>query len=174
MPDLSQPPLEPASRALPRGEPLAVLGLHEAVAIIVGIVIGAGIFKAPALVAGMAGSSAWMFGAWALGGLVSLIGALCYAELATAYPHAGGDYHFLHRAYGRGVSFLFGWARFSVITTGSIALLALVIRGAAGTIHWCCLAHARTRACLGWRCQAIKRGIPVRTKLPPTSSTTPT
>lgn len=109
-----------------RGEPLAVLGLHEAVAIIVGIVIGAGIFKAPALVAGMTGSAGWMFGAWALGGLVSLIGALCYAELATAYPHAGGDYHFLHRAYGRGVSFLFGWARFSVITTGSIALLAFV------------------------------------------------
>jgi basic amino acid/polyamine antiporter, APA family len=109
-----------------RGEPQAVLGLHEAVAIIVGIVIGAGIFKAPALVAGMAGTPGWMFGAWALGGLVSLIGALCYAELATTYPHAGGDYHFLHRAYGRGVSFLFGWARFSVITTGSIALLAFV------------------------------------------------
>jgi APA family basic amino acid/polyamine antiporter len=109
-----------------RGEPLAVLGLHEAVAIIVGIVIGAGIFKAPALVAGMTGSPGWMFGAWALGGLASMIGALCYAELATAYPHAGGDYHFLHRAYGRNVSFLFGWARFSVITTGSIALLAFV------------------------------------------------
>ena len=109
-----------------RGEPRTVLGLHEAVAIIVGIVIGAGIFKAPALVAGMAGSPGWMFGAWALGGLVSLIGALCYAELATTYPHAGGDYHFLHRAYGRNVSFLFGWARFSVITTGSIALLAFV------------------------------------------------
>jgi amino acid transporter len=103
-----------------------VLSLYEAVAIIVGIVIGAGIFKAPALVAGMAGTAGWMFGAWALGGLVSLIGALCYAELATAYPHAGGDYHFLRRAYGPGVSFLFGWARFSVITTGSIALLAFV------------------------------------------------
>jgi basic amino acid/polyamine antiporter, APA family len=58
--------------------------------------------------------------------VVSLIGALCYAELATAYPHAGGDYHFLRRAYGRSVSFLFAWARFSVITTGSIALLAFV------------------------------------------------
>jgi len=58
--------------------------------------------------------------------VISLIGALCYAELATAYPHAGGDYHFLHRAYGRHVSFLFGWARFSVILTGSIALLAFI------------------------------------------------
>jgi amino acid transporter len=109
-----------------RGEPRAVVSLHEAVAIIVGIVIGAGIFKSPSLVAGMAGSPGWMFLAWGLGGVVSLIGALCYAELATAYPSVGGDYHFLHRAYGRYVSFLFAWARFSVITTGSIALLAFV------------------------------------------------
>ncbi|MEX2109207.1 MAG: amino acid permease [Gemmatimonadaceae bacterium] len=109
-----------------RGEPRAVVNLHEAIAIIVGIVIGAGIFKSPALVAGMAGSPGWMFAAWGLGGLVSLIGALCYAELATTYPHVGGDYHFLHRAYGPDVSFLFAWARFSVITTGSIALLAFV------------------------------------------------
>lgn len=111
---------------LRRGEPRALVRFHEAVAIIVGIVIGAGIFKSPALVAGMTGTPAWMFGAWTLGGLASLVGALCYAELATTYPHPGGDYHFLHRAYGRGVSFIFAWARFSVITTGSIALLAFV------------------------------------------------
>ena len=107
----------PVSVAAPRGtaEPSAVLGLREAVLIIMGIVIGAGIFKAPSMVAGMTGSASWMFGAWLLGGLISLIGALCYAELATAYPSAGGDYHFLRRAYGRNVAFLFGWARFSVI-----------------------------------------------------------
>lgn len=110
--------------AVPAPQP--VLGVREAVAIIVGIVIGAGIFKAPSLVAQFTGSPGWMLAAWALGGLVSLIGALCYAELASAYPHAGGDYHFLLRAYGRRVSFLFAWARFSVITTGSIALLAFV------------------------------------------------
>jgi basic amino acid/polyamine antiporter, APA family len=103
-----------------------VLGLGSAVAIIVGIVVGAGIFKAPSMVASMSGSAGWMFAAWVLGGAISLIGALCYAELATAYPSAGGDYHFLHRAYGRKVSFLFAWARFAVITTGSIALLAFV------------------------------------------------
>ena len=113
--------------ARPRTDtPQQVLGVREAVAIIVGIVIGAGIFKAPALVAGMTGSATWMFSAWLLGGVMSLVGALCYAELATAYSHTGGDYHFLRRAYGRSVSFLFGWARFSVITTGSIALLAFV------------------------------------------------
>ena len=108
------------------GQPREVLGLGAAVAIIVGIVIGAGIFKAPAMVASMTGSAGWMFGAWLLGGLVSLVGALCYAELATAYPSAGGDYHFLRKAYGQAVSFLFAWARFAVITTGSIALLAFV------------------------------------------------
>ena len=108
------------------GTPRPVLRLREAIALIVGVVIGAGIFKAPALVAAMTGEAAWMFGAWILGGLMSLVGALCYAELATAYAHAGGDYHFLHRAYGRSVAFLFGWARLSVITTGSIAILAFV------------------------------------------------
>jgi basic amino acid/polyamine antiporter, APA family len=107
-------------------EPVRVLGLREALMLIIGVVIGAGIFKAPSMVAGMAGTASWMFGAWILGGVVSLIGALCYAELTTAFPSAGGDYHFLRRAYGRAVSFLFGWARFSVITTGSIALLAFV------------------------------------------------
>jgi basic amino acid/polyamine antiporter, APA family len=106
--------------------PSQVLGLREAVAIIVGIVIGAGIFKAPSMVAAFSGSPGMMFGAWALGGLVSLAGALCYAELATSYPHPGGDYHFLQRAYGKSVSLLFGWARLSVITTGSIALLGFV------------------------------------------------
>lgn len=108
------------------GSPRATLRLYEAIAIIVGIVIGAGIFKAPSLVAANTESAFWMFAAWALGGLISLIGALCYAELATSFPNAGGDYHFLQRAYGRVVSFLFAWARFAVITTGSIALLAFV------------------------------------------------
>lgn len=106
--------------------PQRVLGMREATALIVGIVIGAGIFKTPSMVAGFAGSPGWMFATWLLGGVISLIGALCYAELATAYSHTGGDYHFLRRAYGRSVAFLFGWARFSVITTGSIALLAFV------------------------------------------------
>lgn len=106
--------------------PQPTLGLREAIAVIVGVVIGAGIFKAPSIVAGLSGSAGAMFGLWILGGLVSLIGALCYAELTTSYPHAGGDYHFLRRAYGRPVAFLFGWARFAVITTGSIALLGFV------------------------------------------------
>ncbi|WP_036593614.1 APC family permease [Ottowia thiooxydans] len=114
------------SSASEHSQPQPTLGLREAVAIIVGIVIGAGIFKAPSLVAQFTGSPGWMLAAWVAGGVISFIGALCYAELAAAWPHAGGDYHFLQRAYGRRVSFLFAWARFSVITTGSIALLAFV------------------------------------------------
>jgi APA family basic amino acid/polyamine antiporter len=107
-------------------QPEPVLDLRDAIGLIVGIVVGAGIFKAPSVVAANAGGAWTMLAAWLLGGIVSLIGALCYAELATAFPHAGGDYHFLTRAYGRKLSFLFAWARLAVITTGSIALLAFV------------------------------------------------
>ena len=114
------------NRAAPLDEPQQVIGLREAITLIVGIVVGAGIFKAPSMVAGQTGSVEWMFAAWILGGVLSLIGALCYAELASTYAHAGGDYHFLRRAYGKSLAFLFGWARFSVIATGSIALLAFV------------------------------------------------
>jgi basic amino acid/polyamine antiporter, APA family len=109
-----------------QAQPRETLGLGHAMAIIIGIVIGAGIFAMPSLVAMNSASAGWMMFAWVLGGVISIIGALCYAELATTYPSAGGDYHFLYRAFGRHVSFLFAWSRFSVITTGSIALLAFV------------------------------------------------
>lgn len=95
--------------------------------ITVGIVIGAGVFQTPALVADIAGSPTSMLAAWLVGGALSLIGALSYAELATTYPSAGGDYAFLTRAYGRNVSFMFAWARSTVIVTGSIALLGFII-----------------------------------------------
>ncbi|MBA3506543.1 MAG: amino acid permease [Betaproteobacteria bacterium] len=114
----------PAEAAASAPQPL--LRRIDAVAIIVGIVVGAGIFKTPSLVAGIIGDPGWLVVAWVLGAGVSLVGALCYAELATTYPHAGGDYHFVTRAYGRNVSFLYAWARATVINTGSIALLAFV------------------------------------------------
>ena len=104
--------------------PQPLLRRWDAIAIIVGIVVGAGIFKTPSLVAGVTGDAGWAIVAWALGALVSLAGALCYAELATTYPHAGGDYHFLTRAFGRHASFLYAWARATVINTGAIAILA--------------------------------------------------
>ena len=99
---------------------------RDAMAIIVGIVIGAGIYRTPALVAEVAGDGGWTLAMWLAGAVISFIGALCYAELASTYPHAGGDYHFLTRAFGRDVSFLYGWARATVINPGSIALLAFV------------------------------------------------
>ncbi len=107
-------------------EPTKRLTAFSAIAIIVGIVIGAGIFKTPSMVAGVTGDAGWLLVAWLLGGLISLAGALCYAELATTYPHAGGDYHFLARAFGKDISFLYAWAKATVINTGSIALLAFV------------------------------------------------
>ncbi|HEY1024266.1 MAG TPA: amino acid permease [Sphingobacteriaceae bacterium] len=107
-------------------EPKPVLGIVDAVAIIVGIVIGAGIFRTPSLVASNTATEAIFLSAWLLGGIISLVGALCYAELTSAFPNTGGDYHFLHKAYGKRVAFLFAWARLSVIQTGSIALLAFI------------------------------------------------
>src|SRR3977135_2497398 len=121
------------------GHPLRpTLRVIDVVAIIVGTVVGAGIFRTPSLVAANATSEAAALGAgvagWAgalgacvAGGPISLIGALCYAELAAAYPSPGGDYHYLTRAFGIRLAFLFAWARITVIQTGSIALLAFVI-----------------------------------------------
>lgn len=114
----------PEGQAAP--QPARLLSAWAAVALIVGIVIGAGIFKTPALVAGIAGDAGWALAIWGLGALVSMAGALCYAELCTAYPHAGGDYHFLRRAFGRDLAFVYAWARATIINTGSIALLAFV------------------------------------------------
>ncbi len=107
--------------------PRRTLTVLDAVSVIIGIVIGAGIFRTPALVAANVDSSAMFIGLWLAGGMISLIGALCYAELASAYPDTGGDYHFLHRAFGDGPAFLFAWARLSVIQTGSIAMAAYVL-----------------------------------------------
>ena len=108
------------------GLPARVLSVKDAVMLTVGVVIGAGIFKAPSLVAGAAGGEAMMIFAWVLGGAITMVGALTYAELASTFPSAGGDYHFIQLAYGRRLAFLFAWARATVITTGSIALLAFV------------------------------------------------
>ena len=107
--------------------PRPLIRTIDAVALVIGIIVGAGIFRTPSIVAAHTGSDVLFLSVWLLGGLVSLVGALCYAELATTFPHTGGDYHFLKRAYGVRFAFLFAWARLSVIQTGSIALLAYII-----------------------------------------------
>ena len=106
--------------------PRPVLDLKDAVALVVGIVIGAGIFRLPSLVAGNTGDAQTMMLAWILGAFISFMGALCYAELASAHPNAGGEYHFLDRAYGSEVARLFAWARLTVIAPGSIALFGVL------------------------------------------------
>jgi amino acid transporter len=115
--------------------PQPLLRVRDAVGLIIGIVVGAGIFSAPSLVAANAGSSTGMLLAWVVGGLISLTGAMCYAELATTHPHPGGDYHYLKLAFGKTISFLFAWARLTVIPTGSIALLAYVFGDYASQIY---------------------------------------
>lgn len=117
-----------------QGSPARTLSVADAIFVIVGIVVGAGIFKTPALVAANSTSDAGMLAMWLAGGVVAAIGALCYAELATAFPSTGGDYHFLHRAFGRGPAFLFAWARLTIMQTGSIALLAFVFGDYAAAI----------------------------------------
>lgn len=106
--------------------PKPTLRLVDAIALIVGLVIGAGIFETPALVAANTGTTWGVIRVWLMGGVVSLLGALCYAELATTYPHVGGSYYYLKRAFGQPIAVLFAWARMTVIQTGSIALLAFV------------------------------------------------
>jgi amino acid transporter len=112
---------------LRESEPVrAHLGLWDAISIIIGIVIGAGIYEtAPYVFSQVSGP--WMaLGVWALAGVLCLIGSLCYAELATTYPRLGGDYVYLTRAYGAPVGFLYGWAQLAVIQTASIGMMAYV------------------------------------------------
>ncbi len=107
-------------------KPKATLSVVDAVAIIVGMVVGVGIYKTPSIVASSAESEGMVLLFWLLGGLASLVGALCYAELTSTYPHVGGDYHYLKRAFGSVPAFLYAWARIAVIQTGSIAMIAFL------------------------------------------------
>ncbi len=115
--------------------PRASLSVVDGVGMMVGIVIGIGIFKTPAVVAANVGSEAALIAAWVLGGALTLIGALVYAELGAAYPSTGGEYRFLVRAFGQRTAFLFAWARISVIQTGAIAAVAFAFGDYAQQIH---------------------------------------
>ncbi len=106
--------------------PRKTITVLDGIAFMVGIVIGVGIFRMPPLVAMNTPNEAMFLLAWLAGGLAMLIGALCYAELAAAHPDAGGEYHFLQRAYGPGLALLFAWARCTIIQTGAIAYVAFV------------------------------------------------
>src|SRR5689334_3538708 len=102
------------------------LGPLMALAVVVGTVIGSGIFKKPQEVA----ENVPCFGpaalAWILGGVLALLGSLAYAEVAVLYPRAGGNYLFLREGYGRLAGFLWGWVEFWIIRTSSLAALATI------------------------------------------------
>lgn len=102
------------------------LGVWDTVCIIVGIVIGSSIFKTPPIIFENMLTPWGGLGIWLLGGVLSLIGALCYAELATTYPRSGGDYVYLTRAFGKPVGFMFGWAQLVSILSASTGAMAFV------------------------------------------------
>jgi basic amino acid/polyamine antiporter, APA family len=102
-----------------------VLGLWDVISIVIGGVIGSGIFLVPKSIAGVLPSPLLMLSVWVVGGLLSFFGALAFAELGAAMPEAGGMYVFLREAYGPLLSFLFGWTLFLVIDSGAIATLTV-------------------------------------------------
>ncbi len=102
-----------------------VLGLWDVIAIVIGGVIGSGIFLVPKSIATVLPSPLLMLSVWVFGGLLSFFGALTFAELGAAMPEAGGMYVFLREAYGPLLSFLFGWTLFLIIDSGAIATLTV-------------------------------------------------
>ena len=107
-------------RALPR-----VLGPLSIIGIVVGTMIGSGIFIVPSAMAAGLGSPVLMLAVWVVGGVLSFFGALSLSELGAAFPQAGGMYVYLREAYGPLVAFLFGWTLFLIIDAGSMATLAV-------------------------------------------------
>jgi APA family basic amino acid/polyamine antiporter len=110
------------------------LGLLDATMIVVGSMIGSGIFLTSAESSRLVGSPGWLLAAWALAGLLTITGALCCAELAAMMPRAGGQYVFLREAYGPSLGFLFGWSLFLVVQTGTIAAVAVAFARFAGVL----------------------------------------
>jgi APA family basic amino acid/polyamine antiporter len=101
------------------------LSLFDMTMIAIGSSIGSGIFLTPALIAHQLDSPLWILGLWLLGGVMTLCGALTFAELGAMLPQAGGVYRFLTEAYGGLAGFLYGWAYFLVVNTGALAALAV-------------------------------------------------
>src|SRR5690606_26257818 len=121
-----QPPVAAMSPPVKAAAPHAGLSVLDAVAVLVGVVIGIGIFGFPPLVAQHSSSPMMYIALWLAGGGVMLLGALCYAELGSAYPDSGGEYRYLSLAWGARTGLMFAWARCTVIQTGAIAAVAFI------------------------------------------------
>jgi amino acid transporter len=115
--------------------PQKMLSVFDSVCIIVGIIIGAGIYETAPLIAICMGTGSATLAIWLLGGLIALAGALNYSELATTYPQQGGDYVYLTRAFGRPTGFLFGWTQLVIIRPGDIALMAFIFGRYGSTLY---------------------------------------
>jgi len=102
------------------------IGLWSATSLVIGSVIGSGIFMRPATMAGQLGSPLLLLGVWLIGGIVSLFGATIYAELGAMYPETGGPYIYLKEIYGDFIAFIYGWSTMAVINTAAIASIAFV------------------------------------------------
>ncbi|HET6252569.1 MAG TPA: amino acid permease [Puia sp.] len=108
------------------------MGLWSATSMVIGSIIGAGIFMRPATMAGQLGSPTLMLTVWVIAGVVSLFGAMIYAELGGMYPETGGPYVYLQEMYGELPAFLYGWSSLVVINTASLASFAFVCADYAG------------------------------------------
>ena len=107
------------------GLPERRLSMLDCASIVVGIIIGSGIYETLGLVAGLAAGGRELAGLWIAGGLFALLGSLCYAELATRLPEEGGDFVYLTHAYGRGIGFLFAWTQLWIIPVSYTHLYSL-------------------------------------------------
>ncbi len=116
-------------RSLVRG-----LTVFDATMIVVGSMIGSGIFIVSAETSRLVGSPGWLMTAWVVAGVMTLCGALCLGEVAAMMPKAGGPYVFLSEAYSPGVGFLFGWSQFLVVQTGTIAAVAVAFANFSGIL----------------------------------------
>src|SRR5688500_16819188 len=115
-------------------KPVRGLSLLDATMIVVGSMIGSGIFIVSAESSRLVGAPGWLMAVWGLAGLMTLTGALCCAELAAMMPRAGGQYVFLREAYGRATAFVFGWSMLLVIQTGTIAAVAIAFASFTGVL----------------------------------------
>jgi len=110
------------------------LGLFDSIMLVIGAMIGSGIFIVPAEMAREIGSAGWLLIAWVLAGALTVAGALCYGELSSMMPHAGGMYVYLREAYSPLWGFLYGWTLFSVIETGTIAAVSVAFARFTGVL----------------------------------------
>ncbi|MCA9714094.1 MAG: amino acid permease [Myxococcales bacterium] len=103
-----------------------VLGPVDAIAVVIGAIVGVGIFFTPSRVAALVGSGSWVLATWAIGGLIAVLGALTYADLGRLYPRTGGQYELLRDAFGPALGFVYVTCNATAIQAGSVAIIALV------------------------------------------------